>query len=222
MEKRKLLLVFTIAGLLLLFIAPSAQAAMGSTVLHLGSSGPNVMELQKKLNYVGYNVGKADGKFGLITRQRVLAFQAAKGLKRDGVVGSGTAASLNWAFAEKKRYSIINTAKQYIGVRYQWGGSTPATGFDCSGYTAYVFKQNGIVLPRVSREQFKVGWSVSYANLRPGDLVFFSFANNGVVDHVGIYAGNNQFINAASSKGVTVYTMGPYWQSRFVGARRIV
>lgn len=117
--------------------------------------------------------------------------------------------------------TIIATSKQYLGVPYLYGGTTPA-GFDCSGFVQYVFAKNGITLPRVSRDQYKVGTSVSYSNLRPGDLVFFSLAKNGVVDHEGIYVGNGQFINAASSKGVTIYTLGSYWNSVYIGAKRII
>jgi len=120
-----------------------------------------------------------------------------------------------------KAGAVIATGKQYIGVKYVYGGTTPA-GFDCSGFTQYVFAKNGVNLPRVSRDQFKVGMSVSFNNLRSGDLVFFSLAKNGVIDHVGIYVGNGQFINASSSKGVTIYTLGNYWKSAYVGAKRVL
>ncbi|SDI19259.1 C40 family peptidase [Desulfosporosinus hippei] len=120
-----------------------------------------------------------------------------------------------------KASAIIATGKQYLGVKYVYGGTTPA-GFDCSGFVQYVFAKHGITLPRVSRDQYKIGTSVSYSNLQPGDLVFFSLAKNGVVDHEGIYIGNGQFINAASSKGVTIYTLGTYWQSAYVGAKRVL
>lgn len=120
-----------------------------------------------------------------------------------------------------KASAIIATAKKYIGVKYVYGGTSPS-GFDCSGFVQYVFAKNGISLPRVSRDQFKAGTSVSFKNLKPGDLVFFSIAKNKVVDHVGIYVGNGQFINASSSKGVTIYPLGPYWQSAFVGGKRVL
>lgn len=120
-----------------------------------------------------------------------------------------------------KAAAIISTAKKYIGVSYVWGGTTPA-GFDCSGFVQYVFAKNGISLPRISRDQFSVGKSVSYGNLQPGDLVFFSLAQNGIVDHEGIYIGGGQFLNASTSKGVTIYSLGPYWQSYFIGAKRIL
>ena len=119
-----------------------------------------------------------------------------------------------------KASALIATSKQYIGVKYVYGGTTPA-GFDCSGFVQYVFAKNGISLPRVSRDQYKIGTSVSFSNLQPGDLVFFSLGKNGVIDHEGIYVGNGQFINAASSKGVTIYTLGTYWKSAYVGAKRV-
>lgn len=120
-----------------------------------------------------------------------------------------------------KASAIIATGKQYIGVKYVYGGTTPS-GFDCSGFVQYVFAKNGISLPRVSRDQYHEGTSVSFSNLKAGDLVFFSVAKNGAVDHLGIYVGNGQFINASSSKGVTIYTLGPYWKSAFVGAKRVL
>lgn len=133
-----------------------------------------------------------------------------------------TASSPSQATSQSSKISaIIATAKQYIGVNYVYGGTTPA-GFDCSGFVQYVFAKNGITLPRVSRDQYKIGTSVSFSSLKAGDLVFFSLAKNGIVDHVGIDVGNGQFINASSSKGVTIYTLGPYWQSVFLGAKRVL
>ncbi|KJS46590.1 NlpC/P60 family protein [Desulfosporosinus sp. BICA1-9] len=223
--KNKIVLVLFLA-FMTLFVATSAQASLGDVLLKLGSRGPDVVELQTKLNYVGFNVGKADGIFGNMTKQGVMTFQKANGLTVDGLVGPMTVKSLNRVFLEKQRQKkisdILSTSKQYLGVKYQWGGSTPQTGFDCSGFVSYVFSQNGITLPRISRDQYTVGSWVAFENLQPGDLVFFSFAGNGVVDHDGIYLGGGQFINASSSKGVTVYTIGPYWKSVYVGARRVL
>ena len=117
--------------------------------------------------------------------------------------------------------AIIATAKKYIGVPYLWGGTTPS-GFDCSGYVQYVFKTHGISLPRVSRDQYTAGYAVSRSNLKPGDLVFFNTSGSGV-SHLGIYLGDNQFIHASTSKGVTISLLSSsYWSSRYLGARRVI
>lgn len=228
MKKSIILVSFLI---IFLFSLPTlAQASLGDGILKIGSRGSDVVELQTKLNYVGFNVGKADGIFGSMTQKGVINFQRAYSLVGDGIVGPLTVKKLNAAYilkqtqtqTQNKVDSVIATAKQYLGVKYQWGGTTPQTGFDCSGYVAYVFAQNGISLPRISRDQYTVGTKVAFENLQRGDLVFFSFTNDGIVSHDGIYLGDGQFINSSSSKGVTVYTIGPYWKSIYVGARRVL
>ena len=214
-----LLIIFSLS------LSNPAQASLGNVLLKERSKGADVVELQTKLNYMGYNAGKVDGIFGSTTKQAVKNFQQANSLAVDGIVGPMTVKLINVDYlvkqSQNKVDSVIATARQYLGVKYLWGGSTPQTGFDCSGYTSYVFGQNGITLPRVSVDQYNVGTMVTFENLKLGDLVFFSFAGDGVVDHVGIYLGNGQFINASTSKGVTVYVIGPYWKSVYVGARRI-
>lgn len=224
MKHKLILALFLIC--LMLSLPTTAQASLGDGLLKVGSRGADVVELQTKLNTLGFNVGKADGIFGNMTKQGVMNYQKAYGLSVDGIVGPMTVKSLytvNLQNQTQTRISdILRTAKEYLGIKYQWGGSTPQTGFDCSGFVAYVFKQNGITLPRISRDQYTVGTPVSFENLQPGDLVFFSFNGNGVVDHDGIYLGGGQFINASSSKGVTIYSIGPYWKSVYVGARRVI
>lgn len=116
---------------------------------------------------------------------------------------------------------ILETAKQYIGVPYVWGGSTPS-GFDCSGYVQYVYRLHGYTLPRTSKEQFTTGSWVSKSNLQAGDLVFFNTSGSGV-SHVGIYIGNDQFIHASTSKGVIIsYLSNSYWAARYYGARKVL
>ena len=230
---KKLISLAILGVFLMLAPAQTVQAAVGDTLLKVGTTGSDVVQLQTELNYLGYNVGIVDGIFGSNTQAAVKAFQSAQSLSADGIVGPITGNQLNSLYATKvsqknnsqsrqeKANAIIATGKKYIGVSYLWGGTSPGTGFDCSGYVQYVFAQNGISLPRVSRDQYSVGASVDFNNLQPGDLVFFSIAGNGKVDHDGIYIGNGQFINSSSSKGVTIYNFGPYWKLVYVGAKRV-
>ena len=141
-----------------------------------------------------------------------------RGGKSTGVAPS--AAALNGTSANSTAERIIATAKKYIGVPYLWGGTTPS-GFDCSGFLQYVFRQNGINLLRTSKQQYTMGVWVSKANLQKGDLVFFQTGSNGI-SHVGMYIGNGQFIHASSSKGVTITDLSnSYWAARYHGARRV-
>lgn len=116
---------------------------------------------------------------------------------------------------------LIAYAERFIGVRYLWGGTTPS-GFDCSGYTQYVFRNSGINLPRVSQDQFNVGTTVSKGDLKPGDLVFFSTYGPGAT-HVGIFIGGDSMIDS-ESRGVTVTSLfsNNYWSPRYIGARRVI
>ena len=141
-----------------------------------------------------------------------------RGGKSTGVTPSPEALNGTASLAQK----IIATAKQYIGVPYLWGGSTPS-GFDCSGFVQYVFNRHGISLPRTSKEQWTVGKSVSKDALKPGDLVFFANTYTTGISHLGIYIGNNQFIHASSSKGVTVTDLNnAYWAARYYGAKSVI
>ncbi|KUO59469.1 MAG: hypothetical protein APF84_19380 [Gracilibacter sp. BRH_c7a] len=123
--------------------------------------------------------------------------------------------------SNNKSTAIINTAKQYIGVKYVWGGTSPS-GFDCSGFVQYVFAKNGVTLPRVSRDQYNIGSKVDFNNLQPGDLVFFTLNGDTVVNHLGIYIGDGQFIHASSSKGVVISSFSSYWTSSYSGAKRVL
>ena len=118
--------------------------------------------------------------------------------------------------------AVLRTALSLEGVPYVWGGDDPSTGFDCSGYVRYVLAQHRITAPRTSAEQFLLGARVALKHLRAGDLVFFSTIAPGA-SHVGLAISNEEFVHAPASSGVvrTERVRAPYWQSRYVGARRI-
>lgn len=144
------------------------------------------------------------------------------GGKSTGVAPSAAALNGSGSAGTATAAKIIATAKKYIGVPYVWGGSSPS-GFDCSGFVQYVFKAHGITLPRTAKQQWKVGTSVSKANLRPGDLVYFANTYTSGISHLGIYVGNNQFIHASSSQGVVISSLSnSYWASHYYGAKRVL
>ena len=121
-----------------------------------------------------------------------------------------------------KAAAIIATGKKYIGVPYKWAGTTPS-GFDCSGFVMYVFGAHGITLPHNSRSMYSFGTSVAKKDLKPGDLVFFYGSNKTVINHVGIYIGNGQFIHSSSSKGITITGLeSSYYVNHYYGAKRIL
>jgi cell wall-associated NlpC family hydrolase len=116
---------------------------------------------------------------------------------------------------------LIDTALSYRGTPYRNGGSDPK-GFDCSGFTQWVFAQHGVALPREVEEQFKAGKKIKEDDLKPGDLVFFHTVSRGA-SHVGIVVEGDQFVHAPSSNGVVRVESinSSYWSPRFVGARRL-
>jgi cell wall-associated NlpC family hydrolase len=116
---------------------------------------------------------------------------------------------------------LVALAYSQIGTLYRAGGVEPATGFDCSGFTSWVFSKLGVNLPRSSREQFLEGKVIAKSQLRKGDLVFFGTKKH--ITHVGIYLEDNKFIHSSSS-GDTVKISSlddPTWERKYTGARRV-
>ena len=123
---------------------------------------------------------------------------------------------------------VLATAESYLGKKYLYGGETPSTGFDCSGFVQYVFGRHSVALPRTSRQQAGAGRMLprSVATLRPGDLMLFS-SKGGRVDHVAIYAGNNRILHSSAGAGGVVYDdlstpRGKWYLARHVSSRRVL
>ncbi len=119
-------------------------------------------------------------------------------------------------------YALVSTALQLRGTPYRNGGGDPF-GFDCSGFTQYVFALHHIALPRGVRDQFRAGRAVDLNDLTPGDLLFFSTIEPGA-SHVAIAIGSDEFVHAPSSAGVVrvEHLSSSYWSQRYLGARRVV
>mgnify|MGYP001180886788 CR=1 FL=1 len=124
---------------------------------------------------------------------------------------------------------VVSTAKQYLGTRYSYGGSSPS-GFDCSGFTMYVYSQYGVSLPHTATGQWQSGAGskvYSSSALQTGDLVFFCDPSRSLgkaCSHAGIYIGDNLFIHASSSNsgGVIISSLSGYYSTYFVGGLRVL
>jgi cell wall-associated NlpC family hydrolase len=126
----------------------------------------------------------------------------------------------NW---QTRAQEVLVNALSLTGIKYKYGGKTPETGFDCSGFVRYVFSQaTNLTLPPTARAIAQIGKTVKKEELQPGDLVFFNTLKS-AFSHVGIYMGDNKFIHAPSTgKAVRVESMKTgYWASRFNGAQRL-
>jgi peptidoglycan endopeptidase LytE len=131
------------------------------------------------------------------------------------------------ASAAAKARAIIAKGKQYMGVPYKFGAKTADAPrlMDCSSFMQYIFKSQGISLPRDSRQQSAVGTRVSRSQLQPGDLVFFKYPerySDGRVGHVGVYIGNGQMLHTIPRTGVTISKLTGYWSRNYLFAKRVI
>ncbi|MGN5651041.1 LysM peptidoglycan-binding domain-containing protein [Bacillus sp. Brlt_9] len=118
--------------------------------------------------------------------------------------------------------TVLAAGSKYLGADYEFGASPSRTdAFDCSSFTMKAYSAAGISLPRTSRAQANVGTPVSQSEMQKGDLIFFDTDGDGVINHVGIYSGNNQMINAETGKGVAYSSLNNYWQPRIVKVMRV-
>lgn len=174
-----------------------------------GSSGGSTKSIQR---IVG---AYADGVFGPKTHRAVQRWQSRKGLVADGIVGPRTSRAMGLSSSSRGSSSssrsssrsssgVISIAKRYTGIRYVWAGSSPSSGFDCSGYVKYVFQKAGKSLPRTAASIQRATTRTS--SPRPGDLVFHDYP----ASHVGIYAGNGMMYDSGrSTRGTTLRKIFP-------------
>jgi cell wall-associated NlpC family hydrolase len=183
-----------------------------------------VVPVQRALNVA------PDGLYGPQTRLAVRHFQARHGLTVDGVVGpqtlralgiersGGTQGGQSVTVASGRGARVAAMATRYLGIPYRWGGASPSTGFDCSGFVMFLYARVGVTLPHNAAAQYRYGRPVARANLVPGDIVFFDG-----LGHDGIYLGGGRFIHSPHSGDVVkISSLSESWySSRWVGARRI-
>lgn len=145
--------------------------------------------------------------------------------KSTGVAPSAAALNGNAETAKAVTgQQIVDKAKQYLGTPYVYGGASPS-GFDCSGFTYYVFSQLGFSIARTPAAQISLGRAVAQSAMKPGDIVFFSGTGGASgISHVGIYVGNQQFIHAPNSRSVVSIAdlSSGYWAQHFHSAHRVV
>ncbi|MBP2654051.1 MAG: NlpC/P60 family protein [Firmicutes bacterium] len=194
-----LLLTFTFMATAPVAAAPALSDLLAKTGAGGGSSGSGLVNI-----LLGLLLGKL---FGNVTD--------AGSVNPNKVLGASTSIG-----SEASGAAIITTAQKYMGVPYVWGGET-TSGFDCSGFTQYVMKSNGVTLPRTAADQFAIGSPVQKTDLKAGDLVFFTTYKPGA-SHVGFYMGDGNFIHASSvAAKVTVSNLSEaYYVEHYIGARR--
>jgi cell wall-associated NlpC family hydrolase len=205
-------------------IGPITRGALGGG----GSGAPGgstTTALQRALGV------SADGVYGPVTRAAVRNFQASKGLLVDGIAGPQTLGALGLptsvtlgepeqSSTSSGAWAAVASARSMIGAGYAYGGNGPSQ-FDCSGLAVWAMRDAGVALPRTSYSQFNVGTPVDRSSIQAGDLVFFDTDGSGA-SHVGIATSNSSAISATASSGVIEHSIsGPYWGSRYVGARRV-
>ncbi len=132
------------------------------------------------------------------------------------------------AAASASAARVIATGHRYLGTKYRYGGETPGTGFDCSGFVQYVFGRHGVTLPRTSRLQASAGepLPLDVHSLKPGDLLLFASSGAGI-NHVAIYVGDDQILHSSAGAGRVVYDdlntpRGKWYLKRHVASRRVL
>lgn len=169
-----------------------------------------------KIEYKNYNgyISKS------LVSDKTVEITSRSATERQENTESNTVSTSNSGTGE----NVITFAKKYLGYNYVSGGTTPSGGFDCTGFTYYIYNACGYSLSRSCSAQASSGVAVSKNNLQAGDLLLFDNGSNGSIGHVGIYIGNGSFIHAANSRrGVVIDTINSgYYNTYYYSARRIV
>jgi peptidoglycan DL-endopeptidase CwlO len=175
--------------------------------------------MNQKIHSETYKRGMLESQIRL-TQSQISALEAQTQAAESRMQNSSYVAQAQSALVSANASSLIRYAEQFMGTPYVWGGTSPS-GFDCSGFTLYVFSHFGISLGRTAADQFSSGVPVSGGQLQPGDLVFFSTYAPGAT-HVGIYIGNGLMVDSQDS-GVAIDGIGnSYWGPKYIGARRYI
>lgn len=206
-----------------------------SLILKVGSYGEAVQTLQLRLKQLGYFSGTGTGYYGPVTRAAVIAFQQANGLIVDGVAGPNTrnkTFSNNTPTAPQQSTTSVSTATiadialKQMDKPYVLGGNGPSN-FDCSGLAYYAMTNAGFSVPRYSASAYSAvsSWTkiTNTGSLQKGDLIFFRSDTSSYISHMGIYAGDGQFVHASSGQGRVMVSSidNVYWARNFVLARRV-
>lgn len=223
------LLLSSLPGVHMPVQAAEPVSGLKTVVLASNSqSGYSAQAVRKKIVITAATMQNQMDKPNLITQVAEVKQPVAKNeVKSEPVQKPVQVASITTAPKQQLQVSrssntdaslLIRNAMSLQGTPYSFGG-TSRSGFDCSGYTQYVFKGSGISLPRTSYAQFGIGSKVSREQLQPGDLVFFSTYSKGA-SHVGIYIGGGSFVHASNSGVRTTSLSDSYYASHYLGARR--
>lgn len=186
-----------------------AEPGLKSRVISVLKRGLTVAVIAENEHW--YKVQLANGQVGWIYREFVELHPLNRSNSRERL----TKAPVD---------EMLAYAKSFLGISYVYGGASPR-GFDCSGFTKYVFSKIGINLPHQAKQQMEKGTAIqSKAELLPGDLVFFKTKGSSIVNHVGIYLGDNRFIHASSGYGAVRISPldSGYYDRCYVGGRRLI
>lgn len=198
------------------------SASYGSLVIGCLENGTKLTVLGST-NYF-YKIN-CYGTIGYISKSQVEVKETGEYYVRavENSYESSCLPSFNAQEAMVLRDRVVATAKKYVGVRYLWGGTSP-WGFDCSGYTQYVYKAVGIDINRVVQAQLSNGVIVAKEDLQAGDLIIFSNTGSyGYASHIGIYLGNGQLIHASETKGITIVSLSnTYFASHYQCGIRVI